>query len=66
VRVCLGLYTLAMGYALVYSGEHYVTDILAGWAMAGTAYALVTVAWPRLRSYLPSRPAAASASRRVS
>jgi membrane-associated phospholipid phosphatase len=66
VRVGLGLYTLAMGYALVYSGEHYVTDILAGWAMAGAAYALVTVAWPRLRAYVPSRPAAASASRRVS
>jgi membrane-associated phospholipid phosphatase len=48
-RIGLGLYTLAMGYALVYSGEHYVTDILAGWAMAGAAFALVTVAWPRLR-----------------
>lgn len=44
VRIGLGLYTLAMGFALVYGGEHFVTDILAGWAMAGVAYALVTVA----------------------
>jgi hypothetical protein len=41
VRAGLALYTLAMGYALVYSGEHFVTDILAGWAMAGVAYAVV-------------------------
>jgi membrane-associated phospholipid phosphatase len=41
VRVGLGLYTLAMAFALVYGGEHYVTDILAGWAMAGAVYALV-------------------------
>ena len=49
VRVGLALYTLAMGYALVYSGEHYVTDILAGWVLAGAAYALVEVVGPRLR-----------------
>jgi membrane-associated phospholipid phosphatase len=48
-RLGLALYTLAMGYALVYSGEHYVTDILAGWAMAGAVYALVTVGGARLR-----------------
>src|SRR3954452_7751920 len=41
-RIGLGLYTLAMAFALVYGGEHYVADILAGWAMAGAAYALVT------------------------
>ena len=33
-RVGLGLYALAMGFALVYGGEHFVTDILAGWVMA--------------------------------
>jgi len=43
-RIGLGLYTLAMAFALVYGGEHYVTDILAGWAMAGAIYALVTAA----------------------
>jgi len=45
VRIGLGLYTLAMGYALVYSGEHFVTDILAGWAMAALASAAVAVAF---------------------
>jgi len=43
VRIGLALYTLAMGYALVYSGEHFVTDILAGWAMAALASAAVAV-----------------------
>jgi hypothetical protein len=44
VRTLLGLYTLAMGFTLVYSGEHFVADILAGWAMAGAVVALVSVA----------------------
>ena len=44
VRAGLALYTLAMAYALVYSGEHFVADILAGWALAGAAYALVVLA----------------------
>jgi membrane-associated phospholipid phosphatase len=43
-RIGLGLYTIAMGFALVYAGEHYVTDILAGWAMAAVVYAVVTAA----------------------
>jgi membrane-associated phospholipid phosphatase len=34
VRLALGLYTLAMAFALVYGGEHFIADILAGWAMA--------------------------------
>ena len=34
-----------MGYALVYGGEHFVADILAGWAMAGLASAAVAVAF---------------------
>ena len=34
VRLALGLYTLAMAFTLVYGGEHFVIDILAGWAMA--------------------------------
>jgi membrane-associated phospholipid phosphatase len=44
VRAGLALYTLAMGYALVYSGEHYVSDILAGWAMAALASAVAAIA----------------------
>ena len=46
-RIGLGLYTLAMAFALVYGGEHFVTDILAGWAMAGGAYALIRFARTR-------------------
>jgi membrane-associated phospholipid phosphatase len=38
-----------MGYALVYSGEHFVTDILAGWVMAGLASAAVAVAFRAAR-----------------
>jgi len=43
VRVLLGAYTLAMAFTLVYGGEHFVIDIVAGWAMALAAYAVV--AW---------------------
>ena len=39
-RIVLGAYTLAMAFTLVYSGEHFVTDILAGWAMAAAVVAL--------------------------
>jgi membrane-associated phospholipid phosphatase len=43
-RLVLGCYTLAMGFALVYGGEHFVIDILAGWLYAGVAFAVVTLA----------------------
>jgi membrane-associated phospholipid phosphatase len=33
-RVLLALYPLVMGCTLVYVGEHYVFDVLAGWALA--------------------------------
>ena len=33
-RVPLALYPPAMAFALVYSGEHYVVDCIAGWAYA--------------------------------
>ena len=42
VRLVLGLYTLAMAFTLVYGGEHFVIDILAGWAMALAVHAIVT------------------------
>jgi len=44
VRVLLGAYTLAMAFALVYGGEHFVADILAGWALAALAFAAVEAA----------------------
>ena len=34
LRVLLTLYPLAMGLALVYFGEHYVTDVILGWIYA--------------------------------
>jgi membrane-associated phospholipid phosphatase len=42
VRLLLGLYTLAMAFALVYGGEHFVMDIVAGWAMAVAVHFVVT------------------------
>jgi membrane-associated phospholipid phosphatase len=48
-RIGLALYTLAMGFSLVYGGEHFVIDVLVGWLYAGIAYAAVCVAAPALR-----------------
>ena len=49
-RVGLGLYTLAMGFALVYGGEHFVTDILVGWVFTLMAFgALAALDQVRLR-----------------
>ena len=38
VRVLLVSYVLAMAFTLVYTGEHFVTDELAGWACAIAVY----------------------------
>jgi membrane-associated phospholipid phosphatase len=38
LRVLLAAYPLAMAFALVYSGEHYVIDILLGWIYAVAAF----------------------------
>jgi len=46
LRVPLVLFPLAMAFTLVYGGEHYVIDILAGWACVGLA-SLVSQAWER-------------------
>jgi hypothetical protein len=43
VRLLLGAYTLAMAFTLVYGGEHFVADIVAGWAMALAVFGLVAV-----------------------
>ena len=37
-RWLLALYPLAMGFALVYTAEHYVIDILIGWLYAVVVY----------------------------
>ncbi len=36
------LYPVAMAFALVYSGEHYVVDVLAGWLYTLVAFAVVS------------------------
>jgi membrane-associated phospholipid phosphatase len=61
VRAGLALYALAMAFALVYGGEHFVTDILAGWAMAGAAYALVSLTPSSAALRRRARPARARA-----
>jgi membrane-associated phospholipid phosphatase len=35
------LYPLAMGIAVIYSGDHYLIDVLAGWLFAAVVFALV-------------------------
>jgi hypothetical protein len=57
VRIVLGSYTLAMAFTLVYGGEHFVIDILAGWAMALAVFGLVSggAAAARRASARPSR-----------
>ena len=40
-RILLVAYPLAMAFTLVYGGEHYVTDVLAGWIYAVVVYGAV-------------------------
>jgi membrane-associated phospholipid phosphatase len=42
VELALLLYPLAMGFALVYTGEHYTVDIVLGWLYAFAAFRLVS------------------------
>ena len=41
LRVVLASYALAMALTLVYTGEHYVIDVLVGWAYAAIAVTAV-------------------------
>ena len=47
VRALLALYVIAMGFVLVLSGEHYVFDVLVGWAYV----AVVCLVWNRLERH---------------
>ncbi|HWG55907.1 MAG TPA: phosphatase PAP2 family protein, partial [Gaiellaceae bacterium] len=47
VRPLLALYPPAMAFALVYSAEHYLVDVLLGWAY--TLAAVWAVAWTARR-----------------
>ncbi len=51
-RPMLAAYVLIMAFTLVYTAEHYVTDILLGWALAATV--LLAVRWLRSRRAEPS------------
>ena len=42
-RALLAVYPLAMAFALVYTAEHYVSDVLVGWLYAAGAF--VAVEW---------------------
>jgi membrane-associated phospholipid phosphatase len=48
-RVLLLAYPLAMGFTLVYTGEHYVFDVVLGWAYAVGVYSAV-LAFERVRA----------------
>ena len=47
VRPLLALYPLAMTVALVYLGEHYAVDCIAGWIYALAAFVSVNWAFER-------------------
>ncbi len=49
LRVLVMSYPVAMGLTLVYTGEHYVVDVLMGWAYAAATIVGCT-AWERWRS----------------
>jgi membrane-associated phospholipid phosphatase len=57
VRVAGLLYALAMGFALVYAGEHFMVDLVAGAAVAALAWR-VAGAGDRVRLRLPLGPLA--------
>ena len=46
-RLLLALYPPAMAFALVYSGEHYVVDCVAGWLYAIATFVAVNVVFDR-------------------
>lgn len=52
-RVALATYAVAMAVTLVYTGEHYVVDVAAGWLVAAGAIVVARTVSPRW----PSRPA---------
>jgi membrane-associated phospholipid phosphatase len=60
-RIGLGAYALAMAFALVYTGEHYVADVVIGWIYAGGVFAGVNaVRALRRQRRAPPRPVRAT------
>jgi membrane-associated phospholipid phosphatase len=58
-RIPFGLYALAMGLTLVYTGEHFVVDVFAGWAYAIGIYLLASLWWRRRERRADENTAAA-------
>jgi hypothetical protein len=49
----LAAYPLAMAFTLVYTGEHYIVDVLVGWAYVGATFLMVGLGerwWRRRRA----------------
>jgi membrane-associated phospholipid phosphatase len=44
-------YTVTLGFALVYLGEHYLVDLLAGAALTGAVRRLAPAAAPAARRF---------------
>lgn len=62
VRTLLAAYPLTMAFALVYSGEHYVADVLLGWIYAAQTFFGVRWAFARWRTRHGERDAVRSGS----
>ena len=59
-RPLLALYPLAMAFSLVYSGEHYVVDCIAGWVYAVATFVAVNLVFEyRARRVTALEPALA-------
>lgn len=55
-RVALLAYAVAMAVTLVYTGEHYVVDVAAGWVVAGFAAAVGALVRRRRNAWSGLRP----------
>ncbi|MFK8023179.1 MAG: phosphatase PAP2 family protein [Ilumatobacter sp.] len=51
VRICLSAYPVTMAVTLMYFGEHYFVDALAGWAIVGLSFFV----WNRIERRLGER-----------
>ncbi|NPC43690.1 phosphatase PAP2 family protein [Nocardioides sp. zg-1230] len=56
-RILLAAYALAMALTLVYTGEHYVVDVLAGWLVAIVGVGAARLVGRLTRGPVPSRGA---------
>jgi membrane-associated phospholipid phosphatase len=61
LRAVLVVYVALMGLTLVYTGEHYVVDVLAGWAVAVAAVLLGQLVGGWLERAIAARSAAVPA-----